>query len=342
MRKLLIPFSIAYGILIIIRHFLYDFGFKKVYTPKIPTICVGNLELGGTGKTPMVYYIMSLLDRYDIVLLTRGYARKTKGLVVATEKNATPFDVGDEAYMLILKNKKLTVVASADRKKGVEEIYKLGLKSPLILMDDGFQHRKIKPHLNLLLTNFTKPFYKNYLLPVGSLRDVKVAHKRADILVLTKSNNKEINFLEVEKHTNFKKTQIIKSATKFGKPICFNLKNTQYIKTHNIVTISGIANNNDFIKAVKKNYNVVESCKFRDHRYYTNNEIKEIIKNCYKRFENYRIVCTEKDFVKLKFLEIVKKNIDIFFYIPVYTYFDTRSEKILKEKINNTISKWKM
>ena len=171
MRFLLFPFAILYGLAVRLRHFLYDRGWLQSKQYPFPTLCVGNLAVGGTGKTPMVEYLVRLLGEEQVAILSRGYRRKTKGFVLA-DTSATALTLGDEPFQYHRKFSKATVAVCENRQEGIEQL----LKHPnfqVILLDDAFQHRKVQAGLNLLLTSYSQLYTNDFLLPVGSLRDIR-------------------------------------------------------------------------------------------------------------------------------------------------------------------------
>ena len=187
MRFLLFPFAILYGLVVRLRHFLYDRGWLQSKQYPFPTLCVGNLAVGGTGKTPMVEYLVRLLGEEQVAILSRGYRRKTKGFVLA-DTSATALTLGDEPFQYHRKFSKATVAVCENRQEGIEQL----LKRPnfqVILLDDAFQHRKVQAGLNLLLTSYSQLYTNDFLLPVGSLRDIRSRAGKAQIILVTKCPN---------------------------------------------------------------------------------------------------------------------------------------------------------
>ena len=172
MRFLLIPFSLIYGSLITIRNILFDWNIFKSKSYNIPIICIGNITAGGTGKTPHVEYILDLLISKNIAVISKGYGRKSKGLLWV-ETNSIASEVGDEPLQIKQKNPNTLVLVSENRRKGIEEILGNYPETEVILMDDGFQHRWVKAGLNIVLNNYENPIYSDHLLPYGTLREQK-------------------------------------------------------------------------------------------------------------------------------------------------------------------------
>jgi len=186
-RALLFPIMPIYYLVTWLRNVLYDKGIKSSKSYDLPIICIGNLSTGGTGKTPMVEYLIGLLkDEKNVATLSRGYGRKTTGFLLADEE-ATVESIGDEPYQFYYKfNKSIQVAVDENRQNGIETLTHIKLKPEVIILDDAFQHRKVKAGLNILLTTYNKPFYNAVVLPTGDLREPRTGAKRAQIIVVTK------------------------------------------------------------------------------------------------------------------------------------------------------------
>ena len=173
MRILLAPLSWLYAIVLYIRHWLYDSGIVASESLSVPTICVGNLSFGGTGKTPHTEYLIRLLkDKFNVAVLSRGYGRKTTGFVLAKE-NTTYEQIGDEPLLYHTKYDDIAVAVDEDRPGGVTRLMRLEKTPDVVLLDDAYQHRRIKPGMNILLTEYYNIYKKDMLVPAGNLRDVK-------------------------------------------------------------------------------------------------------------------------------------------------------------------------
>ena len=188
-RKLLFPFSILYGLITGIRNFLYDHRIFKSYSFQIPIIAVGNLNVGGTGKTPQIEYLIRLLsDNYKVATLSRGYKRKSKGFILADQFSNSEI-LGDEPFQYFKKFPNIQVAVDADRKNGIEQLLSQTNKPDVILLDDAFQHRKVKSGLYILLTSYHDLFVDDYILPTGNLRESSNGARRANIIIVTKCPN---------------------------------------------------------------------------------------------------------------------------------------------------------
>ena len=185
-KFLLFPFGVLYFLVTYVRNKLYDFNVFKSVSFKIPLIGVGNLSTGGTGKTPMVeYLIRNFSKKNNTVLISRGYKRSTKGYVRANS-SSTPDSIGDEPFQIFNKFKNITTVVDSNRVRGVSKILIEAPKTDLVLLDDCFQHRKINLKISIILTTYHSPFYNDFIIPVGNLREQKNNYNRADIIVVTK------------------------------------------------------------------------------------------------------------------------------------------------------------
>ncbi|NND12269.1 MAG: tetraacyldisaccharide 4'-kinase [Flavobacteriaceae bacterium] len=184
LRKISFPFIPAYYTMSWLRNKLYDLGFIGSRKFDLPIICVGNLSVGGTGKTPMVEYIVNLLKNdFSTATLSRGYKRKTKGFIKADD-HATSQTIGDEPLQFHKKLDNIIVAVDANRCNGISELMKDNVE--VVILDDAFQHRKVDAGLNILLTTYSNPYYSDYVLPTGNLREPRSGAKRADIIVVTK------------------------------------------------------------------------------------------------------------------------------------------------------------
>ena len=199
LRILLSPFGIIYWLVTYCRNLFYDWGFFKSYEIPIKSIAVGNLSVGGTGKTPHIEYLIRLLANKKVATLSRGYKRKTEGFALADE-NSTAETLGDEPFQFYTKFKnKISVAVDANRKNGVEQLQK-SVNPEVILLDDAFQHRKVKAGLYILLTDYSKLFSDDFILPLGDLRESSLGKKRADVIIVTKCPN-DISEIAMQKIT---------------------------------------------------------------------------------------------------------------------------------------------
>ena len=185
-RIFLFPFSLIYGFIIVVRNFLFDKDIIKSVSFNFPIIAVGNLSVGGTGKSPMVEYLITLLkDKYKVATLSRGYKRKLKGYVLA-QAHTTAIEIGDEPMQFHSKFPDVAVAVGEERIVAIPQLLQDCPETNVIILDDAFQHRVIKPGFNILLTEYDNLFTKDFFLPAGNLRDQKSSYKKADVIVVTK------------------------------------------------------------------------------------------------------------------------------------------------------------
>ena len=304
MRILLLPISFLYHIVLTIRHKLYDWHILKTTRFEKPVICVGNLNLGGTGKTPHTEYLIRLLkNEYRVATLSRGYGRKSRGF--NTAGTASTFeDLGDEPLQYFKKYPEIQVAVDEDRVDGVTHL--LGEQGiEVVLLDDAFQHRSISAGLNILLTEYQHLYTEDHLFPAGTLRDVRSAAKRADIIVVSKSPKEwgdEDKKLVIKKLKPDKGQKVYFSYMEYDPllPLNETAKTVVTEAADSVMAFCGIANPKPFVEALGKRYNSVDSLCFADHHAYTDNDIKEILKH----FEGLGgtkkiIVTTEKDAARL-------------------------------------------
>lgn len=305
MRILLWPISFVYSIVLTIRHKLYDWRILKSLRFEYPMIGVGNLNLGGTGKTPTVEYLIRLLrENYHVATLSRGYGRKTNGFQRA-DNQSTYETVGDEPLQYFHKFPDIQVAVDEDRIEGVEKLIRVKDTPNVILLDDAYQHRRIKAGLNILLTEYHRLYCDDFLFPAGSLRDVKSAARRADIIVVSKSpktledTKKQliIKKLKPKKHQ-----KVFFSTLEYAplQPLNETARQTSFENADSVLAFCGIASPSPFVEELKKHYKTVDFLQFADHHAYTENDVKTIL----KRFENLCggkkiIVTTEKDAARL-------------------------------------------
>jgi tetraacyldisaccharide 4'-kinase len=301
MKYFLFPFSILYGFVTDVRNFLYDKGFWKEHIFDLPIINVGNLTVGGTGKTPQVEYLIRLLkDKYRLATLSRGYGRKTKGLFVAnSQSNAQT--IGDEPYQYYLKFKdQIDVIVCEDRVEGVSGISNYIFDIDVVILDDAFQHRPIKPSLNILLMDYSRPIYKDFTFPAGRLRERRHGAERADAVIVTKCSED----LTIQKQEDIKRrfqpylkrdTPIFFTKILYGKPknCRSELVNTSF---KNVMLLTGIANPKPFETYAKTRFEIVNHLIFKDHHDFIEKDLI-IIKN-QNIINGTVILMTEKDMVK--------------------------------------------
>ncbi len=339
---LLLPISFLYGILIYLRNLLYDFKILPIYEIPVHSICIGNLVVGGAGKTPLTEYIIKILleNGFKPVLLSRGYGRNTTGFVEAGHAS-TADEIGDEPLQ-IFKKTQIKVFVSENRKKGIEEILKKYPDTQIIILDDAFQHRKVKCGLNIVVNEFKNPFHQNYFLPYGSLRDSVRSLRRTDIIVISKTPDKTT---PVELRTYSKDIRLMAYQELFFSYIHYKPLYALYDKEkiiftekilniYTVVFISGIANPQPAVTYLKEYAAALHHFPFPDHHRFVPKEWEDISRY-FEKIENPNkiIVVTEKDSVRLhnEDLKHYSEKLPIF-VLPMEIHFNGK-EKHFDQKI---------
>ena len=329
-KILLYPISLIYGITVGIRNILFDIGILDSRIYKIPTIGVGNLSIGGTGKSILVDYLINLFkSNYNITTLSRGYNRDTKGFVHADSKS-TAYEIGDEPFQFYSKHPEINVVVCEDRRKGMNIILKKLPQTELCIWDDIYQHRFAKPGLMILTTTYDKPYTKDKILPLGKLRESISSSKRADVILINKCPV-NISNLEREKFTNslnlFEHQKVYYSSLTYSEEIkskSISL-DINHLKEKDFVLVTGIADSSYLVKFLKDRNLVFSHLKYKDHYNYSKSSIDKI-----KRIsEGKYILTTEKDFGKLK----LKIDSDNLFYIEVSLKFLNDNNELSFDKL---------
>ena len=302
---------------------MYDLGIKKSTHFNFPVICVGNLSVGGTGKTPMIEYLIRLLkDEKYVATLSRGYRRKTEGFKLADATDSAE-SIGDEPFQFYNKfGDSVLVAVDAHRVNGINKLQALTKAPDVILLDDAFQHRKVKAGLNILLTTYSNPFFCDLVLPTGDLREPKVGAKRANIIVVTKCPT---NLNHSDKAFFIRNMNLKPFQTVFFSSIVYSNTLVSVSKTLNLdelnrfTLITGIANASTLVDFLKSKDLQFEHLNFGDHHDFTQDEIKA--------FEAKElIVTTEKDFMRLKQYDSLSEKL---FYLPI-TVLISEPEKFNK------------
>ncbi len=341
MNRLLAPVAWLYALILNVRHWLYDIGILKSRSFSVPTICVGNLALGGTGKTPHTEYLIRLLkDKMNVAVLSRGYGRMTTGYILA--KDDTGYEeIGDEPLQYHMKFNDILVAVDENRCEGVENLMDFAPDTNVILLDDAYQHRKIKPGLNILLTEYYNIYKKDMLVPAGKLRDVKNAANRADIIIVTKSplvllpydKRDVISLIDAKPHQKIFFTHInFQTLT----PVTKSAKETNLQDIKSVYLFCGIANPYPLEDYLKRKYNTLITNYYDDHHCFTDADV-DVILDGYDNVigKNKIIVTTEKDLMRLTKATYLKRfeNVPLFI-IPIEVSFNDKKEE---ETFNNLI-----
>ena len=303
MKPLLIILSWIYAAVIAIRHRLYNWGVFKSYSFNIPIVCIGNITVGGTGKTPMAEMLISeLSSSYTIAMLSRGYGRRTKGYHEVSCSDSYR-DVGDEPLQVKLKFPEAVVVVSEDRVSAIERIQKEHPEVNLIIMDDGFQHRKVRAKVNIVILDATRPHESDRLLPAGRLRDLKSRLSAAHFFIVSKCSEQMSPLDRRLWRSNlrtiaYQKVYFSHIVPQSIEPV-FYFEDREYVDYGSqVILLAGVGNPRPFIREAQVRFNVVEKMIVPDHHSYSMEDMK-LLYDMLARHPRAIILMTEKDAVKL-------------------------------------------
>ena len=302
-RLLLYPFALMYGAIVWIRNRGYDAKFFSSISFSLPVITVGNLSTGGTGKTPHVEYLIRLLQyRFRVATMSRGYKRHTQGFLVA-DANSNALRIGDEPMQYHMKYPELVVSVAEERMIGIPALLQRRPDVDVILLDDAYQHRSVKAGLTILITDYSRPFYKDHILPFGRLRESRSAYKRANIIIMSKCpmDMSLAQAKEIEAHINpLPYQQVFFTGIHYDKPYDFITNEAVYFSDKNIILVCGIARPEPLISYLKNNAADIHTLTYADHHYFVTPDLEEI-KSAYENWDvpNKIIVTTEKDAARL-------------------------------------------
>lgn len=316
LRILLFPFAIIYGFITSTRNFLFDKEILKSTSFSVPVIAVGNLSVGGTGKTPQIEYLIRLLsDKFKVATLSRGYKRKSEGFILADD-SANAEIIGDEPFQYYKKFPKIRVAVDADRTNGIQKLLNQINPPEIILLDDAYQHRKVKADLCILLTAYNDLYADDFMLPTGNLRESRSGADRAKIVIVTKcpeslsldDKNKIKSKLKLKPHQQLFFTSINYEETVFSKETEIPVTEIQKMDK---VLLAGIAKPEPFFNYLQKQND--DLLRFPDHHAFSNDEIGEIKSKAIGKL----IITTEKDYVRIAD-KFPKEQL---FYLPIQSSF---------------------
>ncbi len=340
LRIILWPFSLIYGWITALRNHLYDIGYKKSFKFDTPVIGVGNLSVGGNGKTPLVEYLLELLqEKHQVATLSRGYGRNTKGFRLATsDENAGT--LGDEPFQIFVKfHQQVTVAVGEERALAIPVILQERPETEVIVLDDAFQHRSVRPHLNILVTDFNRPFFKDFILPAGRLREYRKGASRAQLIVVTKCPQQldpATQNLYLQKIARYAPQAKIYFSRMEVQPIqpLFEQTITPNI-TGGLILVSGIANPTSLEMLVPNHQRIIKHLRYADHHRYRMADVEKIrIEFSALTDAGAIILTTEKDMVKLR--DFREQLIDLpIYYLPIRVRLLNGSESFDQEILNN-------
>lgn len=301
-RYLLAPFALLYWLGVWLRNAAYDLGLKRSHALGLKSICVGNLTVGGTGKTPHTEYLLRLLlGEFQVGVLSRGYRRKTKGYVEASA-DSTAMQVGDEPLQIKRKFPNATVAVEANRLAGMAALQQSHPQLQVVLLDDAFQHRRIKPGLSVLLTDYSRPIYADHMLPMGWLRDTFAQRRRADVVVVTKcpASLSEQQMADVAQRLRLQPPQqLYFTRMAYGALQPLLSPGQPLPMPPQAAVLCGIARPQPFIEHLRQHTQLVEQFVFPDHHNFAKSEIIAIFERISRHGDHIPLITTEKDAARL-------------------------------------------
>ena len=344
---MLLPLSWGYGLVVSIRNLAYDLGMLSAKTYDMVVVKVGNLSVGGTGKTPHTELIAAMLAEMlpAVAVLSRGYKRKTKGFRLAgTKDNART--IGDEPFQMYLKLPDVQVAVCENRATGIDKLLEINNFLSAVVLDDGFQHRKVKAGLNILLSDYNAPYFNDFLLPAGRLREHRSAYTRADLIIFTKAParinvyDKKFYYTKVAPVAH---QQVIFSHIRYGQPVYLEPFEEQPLnKKQQLLLVTGIANAEPMCEMLRERGIDFVHLAFADHAHYEQRQLKKI-QAAYRvlEAENKAVITTEKDFVKLQSHGdwFVEQQIPLA-YLPIEIGFDEHDRAIFIAKIEEYVKQY--
>jgi len=323
-RFLLFPLGIIYYLFSFCRNILFDFKIFKSEYYNVPNIGVGNLSLGGTGKSVLIIYLVELFkSKFNLAILSRGYKRKSKGFFIANNESSAEI-IGDEPFQFYKRFPEITIAVSENRNDGVKKVLKENPKTQLILFDDILQHRSINAHLRILTTTYYSPFFKDYIFPIGNLREARKGHKRVDIILVTKcpkelneaDRNNFLNEIKLESYQKVFFTKISYSLNIYSRNKKIELLS---LNRSEFILVTGIADSSyllDYLDTKNLKFNHI---KYPDHHNYTSKDVSHIN----SRAKDKIVLTTEKDYWRLN---PKAKELSLYF-LPIKMSFFSNEEK---------------
>lgn len=351
-NKWLLPFSWLYGFVVYMRNKFFDWGLLKHEEFDVPVICIGNVTVGGTGKTPHTEYLIRLLTKkYRVAVLSRGYKRKTKGFVLASSISSSS-EIGDESFQIKQKFPDTLVAVDADRRRGIRKLLALENPPEVILLDDAFQHRYVKPSYTIILSDYNRPVYEDKLLPAGRLREYASSMKHANMILVTKCPDdlQPIDFRIISHDVNafpYQQLYFTSFTYKSIRPV-FSEVSQEYprsvLRNKHILLVTGIASPKALLKELSKYTKRVDTLIYPDHHNFKAKDIKHIASSFRNiKSEDKLILVTEKDAARLVSRNDIDEDLkERLFYIPIEVTFigeaqdfDEKIDKHVREDIRN-------
>ncbi|MCU0436471.1 MAG: tetraacyldisaccharide 4'-kinase [Raineya sp.] len=340
--KFFLPFSWLYGGITDIRNWLYNHKKISSFRFEVPMISVGNLTVGGTGKTPHIEHLIRFLqNHFSIATLSRGYGRKTKGVLLAHPQTSST-EIGDEPMQFYEKfGKNIIVSVGEERALAIPYILHDHPEVNLILLDDAFQHRPVQPDVNILLTDYKRLFYNDHPFPVGRLRERRHSAKRADIILVTKcqknlSENEQQNIIQnIQKYNAH--APVFFTYFDYAKPSSLFLKKKTCSK--NVALVSAIAQPKHFESDMKLLFDVHHHFSFPDHYFFSERDLQSFL-DFLEKNPDFDLICTEKDAVKLREMHVPEAFENRFFSVGIEVCFiqkEVAFQEYIQEKLQKRI-----
>ncbi len=344
LRKLLFPFSIIYASVVWVRNLFFDWGWIPSHRFEIPVISIGNITVGGTGKTPHAEYLIRLLQpHFSLTLISRGYRRKTKGVVVASSLSSAS-DIGDEPKQLLDKFSNIRVVVAEKRVEGINAALSQSPQPHIILMDDAYQHRHVKPGFSILLMDYHRPLWCDCMLPAGDLREPQRGKKRAQLIVVTKCpadlSMAEASIIE-KKISPTSNQKVFFSTFQYGQPISLIGGDQTQPSATSALALAGIARPEPFYDHLMDAGYQVRPLTFADHHHFTASDMALIEQKFMQLPEKSRLIfTTEKDAVRLRESNLLSPQLaQNIWVIPIEVVFLFGQQENFNHQINEYVSK---
>ncbi len=338
---LLLPFGAIYGIIGLIRRWLYRIGWLSSYSSTLPTICIGNLAVGGTGKTPMVEYLVRLLkDERRVATLSRGYKRKTAGYLTSADEQVDACAFGDEPAQLHEKFSDIQVVVCEKRAEALRRLERAAQRPDIVLLDDAYQHLQVRCSLNLLLTDFSRLYCNDFPMPAGRLREFPSAATNADAVIVTKCPE---SLTDEAASVIRKKLKLTPSQScffttlQYDEPVPITPVAQQMPLTpdSSVILLTGIANPKPIQQEISKQFSDIEIISYSDHHSFTTKEIEDLCKKTAEKGERAVIITTEKDAVRLRDTSLIDRTEQLpIFVLPIKVEFLFGEEKEFIRMVN--------
>ena len=340
LKFILKPLQLIYWVLINLRNQMYSTGFLKIYKSSKKVISIGNLSMGGTGKTPMVEYLIRLMKKKNVGVLSRGYGRKSGGFVIANKETHSSSNLGDECNMLINKFDHITLACDTNRVRGIKKLIEHNKFLETVILDDGYQHRSLYRDINILLTEFNDLFIDDKLIPIGRLREPRCEKKRADIIVITKCKKNieknKMQLIENKLRINSKQKIYFSYISKYN--FIDSISNELYKINENqkYLLITGFEKTGELVNHLNEiNLNFIH-LKFNDHYNFKEKNINFFIKKLHKLKNCKTILLSEKDYFRIS-EKLINKLRKVAKIVIVQIEFDFIYDD--KQAFNNQILK---